>query len=114
MNKADKDFLINFSRLSEQDVETLNSIYNFFTGNDLDVRDKMKELWNDFTFYSKQGKKQADWRTIGSDQIIEQWANDMREDIDFFSQNGELFGASEEEVNAMISAADTILEKLII
>lgn len=79
MDSKDRDFIVAHSSLEESDVELLNEISITLTGEELNVKDKLKELWNDVTILSKRGRKQSEWETFGSDQIIENWAVDVQE-----------------------------------
>lgn len=79
MDSKDRDFIVAHSSLEESDVELLNEISIALTGEELDVKDKLKELWNDVTVLSKRGRKQSEWEAFGSDQIIENWAGDIQE-----------------------------------
>lgn len=118
MDSKDKDFLFQHSNWTEAEIEELNSIAQYITGEDLDVKEKMKMLWTDFTINSKKGKKQKDWQEVGSDLIIEQWATEISEDLNWLTQNFQqgFFGHTEEDFEhalELVERADEILGKMI-
>lgn len=129
MDSKDRDFIVAHSSLEESDVELLNQISIALTGEELDVKNKLKELWNDVTVLSKRGRKQSEWEAFGSDQIIENWAGDIQEQfkeaLEYQSSNitspaikekwGEWRITQEdyEQLELLANAADEIFNKIL-
>lgn len=106
MDKQDAEFLYDFSGLSIQQIERLEQIVYELTGDTINVKASMKQIWEDVTKPSKNGEKQKDWKEMGSDQIIEQWANDLENDI--YNAVGDVLIDDEYSYNLVEEASDIL------
>lgn len=108
-DQRDRDFILAHSNLSEAQLERLNDLVSKITGNELDVKYELKRLWHETTDLSKKGKKQQDWHDYGSDQIIENWALNVHEDVYFhFEEDARFLNMSNEELLEYQAAVDEI------
>ena len=96
MYRDDREFLIEFAHLNESDIATLEEISYDLLGEGLDIKEKMWVIWRDVTSKSNENEKQKDWKEMGSDTVLEEWANKIEDELyqaadEMLVQDKELF-----------------------
>lgn len=106
----DINFILEHTPLSVQDLNELNAIAERLTGEGLNVKETMQQIWKDVTTNVRRGDKQTEWKAYGTDTAMEEWAMEISNQ---FHSNAENLLEDNDEIFELLNRADEILSKVI-
>ena len=106
----DINFVLEHTSLSVQDLNELNAIAEKLTGEGLNVKETMQQIWKDVTTNVRKGDKQTEWKAYGTDTAMQEWAMEISNQ---FHSNAENLLEDNDEIFELLNRADEILNKVI-